>query len=55
MDILWKHIVKRDFEEADIDIEFVQDNQSMSVNGILRGLCFQKNYPQTELVRVIKC
>lgn len=45
---------KRDLEEADIDIEFVQDNQSMSVNGVLRGLRFQKNYPQTELVSVIK-
>lgn len=54
MDILWKHIVKRDFEEADIDIEFVQDNQSMSVKGVLRGLRFQKNYPQAKLVRVIK-
>jgi len=45
---------KRDMEEAGIDIEFVQDNQSMSVKGVLRGLHFQKNFPQTKLVRVIK-
>ena len=36
------------------DIEFVQDNQSMSTKGVLRGLHFQKNYPQAKLVRVIK-
>ena len=45
---------QRDMEEAGIDIVFVQDNQSMSVKGVLRGLHFQKNYPQTKLVRVIK-
>ncbi|MBQ7454913.1 MAG: dTDP-4-dehydrorhamnose 3,5-epimerase, partial [Clostridia bacterium] len=33
---------------------FVQDNQSMSVKGVLRGLHFQKRFPQTKLVRVIK-
>ena len=33
---------------------FVQDNQSMSVKGVLRGLHFQKEYPQGKLVRVIK-
>lgn len=33
---------------------FVQDNQSMSVKGVLRGLHFQKQYPQGKLVRVIK-
>ena len=43
-----------DMEEAGIDITFVQDNQSMSTKGVLRGLHFQKNYPQTKLVRVIK-
>ena len=36
------------------DITFVQDNQSMSTKGVLRGLHFQKNFPQTKLVRVIK-
>lgn len=45
---------QRVMEEAGIDITFVQDNQSMSAKGVLRGLHFQKNYPQTKLVRVIK-
>lgn len=45
---------QRDMEEAGINITFVQDNQSMSVKGVLRGLHFQKNYPQCKLVRVIK-
>ena len=45
---------QRDMEENGIHIQFVQDNQSMSVKGVLRGLHFQKNYPQTKLVRVIK-
>lgn len=43
-----------DMKENGIDIAFVQDNQSMSVKGVLRGLHFQKQYPQTKLVRVIK-
>lgn len=45
---------QRDMEEAGIDINFVQDNQSMSTKGVLRGLHFQKQYPQTKLVRAIK-
>lgn len=45
---------QRDMEEAGIDINFVQDNQSCSTKGVLRGLHFQKQYPQTKLVRVIK-
>jgi len=45
---------QRDMEENGIHLSFVQDNQSMSVKGVLRGLHFQKNYPQTKLVRVIK-
>ena len=45
---------QRDMAEAEIDIIFVQNNQSMSTKGVLRGLHFQKNYPQTKLVRVIK-
>lgn len=45
---------QRDMEEAGLDITFVQDNQSMSTKGVLRGLHFQKQYPQTKLVRVIK-
>ena len=45
---------QRDMEEAGLHIMFVQDNQSMSTKGVLRGLHFQKQYPQTKLVRVIK-
>ena len=45
---------KVDFEKAGIDCVFVQDNQSKSKKGILRGLHFQKEYPQAKLVRVIK-
>ncbi|MEE5993461.1 MAG: dTDP-4-dehydrorhamnose 3,5-epimerase [Oscillospiraceae bacterium] len=45
---------QRDMEEAGIPITFVQDNQSMSTKGVLRGLHFQKQFPQTKLVRVIK-
>ena len=45
---------QRDMEEAGININFVQDNQSMSVKGVLRGLHFQKQYPQTKLVRAVK-
>lgn len=45
---------QRDMEENGININFVQDNQSMSVKGVLRGLHFQINFPQTKLVRVIK-
>ena len=42
-----------DFKAAGIDVEFVQDNQSKSKKGVLRGLHFQKNFPQSKLVRVI--
>ena len=42
-----------DFKEAGIDCEFVQDNQSASKKGVLRGLHFQINFPQDKLVRVI--
>ena len=42
-----------DFKEAGIDCEFVQDNQSASKKGVLRGLHFQINYPQDKLVRVV--
>ena len=42
-----------DMKEAGLDILFVQDNQSGSTKGVLRGLHFQKQYPQTKLVRVI--
>ena len=45
---------QRDMEEAGIYITFVQDNQSCSTKGVLRGLHFQRQFPQTKLVRVIK-
>lgn len=45
---------QRDLEENGININFVQDDQSSSVKGVFRGLHFQKQYPQTKLVRVIK-
>lgn len=45
---------RRDMEEAGLRMNFVQDNQSMSTKGVLRGLHFQKRYPQGKLVRVIK-
>ena len=45
---------QRDMEEAGLHINFVQDNQSCSTKGVLRGLHFQKHFPQTKLVRVIK-
>ncbi len=43
-----------DMREAGLDIDFVQDNQSKSSKGVLRGLHYQIHYPQTKLVRVIK-
>jgi dTDP-4-dehydrorhamnose 3,5-epimerase len=43
-----------DMKEAGLDMVFVQDNQSMSVKGVLRGLHYQINYPQGKLVRVVK-
>ena len=45
---------QNDMHEAGLDMVFVQDNQSMSTKGVLRGLHFQKEYPQGKLVRVIK-
>jgi len=42
----------KDFKEAGLDMEFVQENQSMSKKGVLRGLHFQKTYQQGKLVRV---
>lgn len=45
---------QRDMAEAGLDFAFVQDNQSMSTKGVLRGLHFQKRYPQTKLVRAIQ-
>lgn len=42
------------FKEAGLNIKFVQDNQSKSKKGVLRGLHFQKKYPQGKLVRILK-
>lgn len=44
----------KDFAENGIDMTFVQDNQSSSVKGVIRGLHFQKKNAQGKLVRVIK-
>lgn len=43
-----------DMKEAGLDMVFVQDNQSKSTKGVLRGLHYQINHPQGKLVRVIK-
>ncbi|WP_036607072.1 dTDP-4-dehydrorhamnose 3,5-epimerase [Oribacterium sp. P6A1] len=45
---------QNDMHDAGLDMVFVQDNQSMSTKGVLRGLHFQKEFPQGKLVRVIK-
>lgn len=45
---------ENDMKEAGVDVRFVQDNQSMSKKGVLRGLHFQKQFPQGKLVRVIR-
>jgi len=43
-----------EFKAVGLDMVFVQDNQSKSKKGVLRGLHFQKNHPQGKLVRAIK-
>ena len=45
---------QNDMKAAGLDMVFVQDNQSMSKKGVLRGLHFQKEFPQGKLVRVIR-
>lgn len=45
---------ENNFRDAGHDLTFVQDNQSKSIKGVLRGLHLQMNYPQGKLVRVIK-
>lgn len=45
---------EREMHEAGLPMRFVQDNQSMSVKGVLRGLHYQLRYPQGKLVRVIR-
>jgi dTDP-4-dehydrorhamnose 3,5-epimerase len=44
---------ENDMKEAGLDYVFVQDNQSASKKGVLRGLHFQKEFPQDKLVRVV--
>ena len=44
---------KKEFEDKGLTMDFVQDNQSMSKRGVLRGLHFQKEHPQGKLVRVL--
>jgi len=44
---------KKDFADAGLTMEFVQDNQSLSSRGVLRGLHFQTRHPQGKLVRVV--
>ena len=45
---------RRDMAEAGLNYEFLQDNQSSSTKGVLRGLHYQIRYPHTKLVRVIR-
>lgn len=45
---------RSDYIAGGIDVEFVQDNQSSSTKGVLRGLHFQIEHPQSKLVRVVK-
>ena len=45
---------KSDFDAAGLVYDFVQDNQSASRKGVLRGLHFQKTFPQAKLVRVLR-
>lgn len=45
---------ERDFADAGLGMRFVQDNQSRSVKGVLRGLHFQRKHPQGKLVRVVE-
>lgn len=44
---------ERDFTAAGLTMKFVQDNQSSSVKGVLRGLHFQTKHPQGKLVRAV--
>lgn len=45
---------QKDMEEVGLTMNFVQDNQSKSIKGVLRGLHYQKQFPQGKLVRVIQ-
>ena len=52
--ISWKLTTRTISRKRGLDMTFVQDNQSMSVKGVLRGLHFQKQYPQGKLVRAVR-
>lgn len=45
---------EQEFKKNGLDYNFVQDNQSKSKKGVLRGLHFQKTHPQAKLVRVLE-
>lgn len=45
---------QQDMEAAGLNMSFVQDNQSCSKKGVLRGLHYQKQFPQGKLVRVVR-
>lgn len=45
---------EKDLADQGLSMRFVQDNESMSVKGVLRGLHFQKEHPQGKLVRVLQ-
>lgn len=45
---------REDFVKAGLDMNFVQNNESKSTRGVLRGLHFQKNFPQGKLVRCVE-
>lgn len=45
---------KSDFDKAGLNYTFIQDNQSSSRKGVLRGLHYQKKFPQAKLVRVLR-
>lgn len=45
---------EKEMREAGLDIRFVQDNQSLSRKGVLRGLHFQMEFPQCKLIRVVR-
>ena len=53
-DIEGLYVIEPTVFKDGLDMKFVQDNQSMSVKGVLRGLHFQKQYPQGKLVRAIR-
>ena len=53
-DFVFEVYNRREMLRNGLNMTFVQENQSMSVNGVLRGLHVQKNFPQGKLVRVIK-